>query len=492
MIKKIFVFLLFFSSDLFGQVKEGRTVPELNVVGIDEKKKILNSINKNRSLYEESALKIWEWAEVGFQEYKSSQEIQKLLKEEGFFLEVGVANIPTAFIGTYKNGEGPIIGVLGEYDALPGLSQTKDSKKTTRNNVTNGHACGHNLFGVASAAASIAIKKWMEDTGTKGTIKFFGCPAEEGGSGKVYMVREGLFKNVDIVLNWHPSNKNSASAGTSLANKTGKFRFTGVSAHAAGAPERGRSALDGIEAMNNMLNMMREHVDQETRIHYIITKGGSAPNVVPDFAEGYYYIRHPKPEEVRRLWDRLELCAKGAALGTETEYTYEGTGGVYNILPNEVLQKLIYSNLNLIGGVKYNEEEKVYAEKISLSFGENKKDLLLSEKIQPYVFNKETKGGGSTDVGDVSWMVPTGGFSTATYVPGTAGHSWQSASCSGTSIGTKGMINAAKVLALTAHDLFKNKNLILKAKNEFQKRRGDSFVYDPLIGSRTPALDYRK
>ena len=492
MIKNIVVFLLLFSSGLYGQIKEGEKVKELNVVGIDEKNKILNSIYNNKSLYEQSALKIWNWAEVGFQEYKSSEEIQTLLKKEGFSLEVGVANMPTAFIGTYTNGTGPVIGVLGEYDALPGLSQTNDPTKTNRDGVSTGHGCGHNLFGVASAAASIAIKKWMENAGVKGTIKFFGCPAEEGGSGKVYMVREGLFKNVDIVLNWHPSNKNSASAGTSLANKTGKFRFSGVSAHAAGAPERGRSALDGIEAMNNMLNMMREHVDQETRIHYIITKGGDAPNVVPNFAEGYYYIRHPKPEEVRRLWERLELCAKGASLGTETKYTYEVTGGVYNILPNEVLQKLIHNNLGFVGGVKYNEEERVYAERLSLSFGEDKKNLLLSENIAPYVFDEETKGGGSTDVGDVSWMVPTGGFSTATYVPGTPGHSWQSASCSGTSIGIKGMLNAAKVIALTAYDLFKNKNLILEAKKEFNKRRGNGFNYDPLIGNRSPALNYRK
>mgnify|MGYP003323879426 CR=1 FL=1 len=262
-----------------------------------------------------------------------------------------------------------------------------------------------------------------------------------------------VFENVDIVLNWHPSNSNRASAGSSLANKTGKFRFSGVSAHAAGAPQRGRSALDGIEAMNNMLNMMREHVDPESRIHYIITKGGDAPNVVPNFAEGYYYVRHPNPEEVRRLWKRLELCAKGAALGTETTYTYEVTGGVYNILPNEVLQKIIHKNLSDVGGVKYNKEELAYAEAISLTFGDNKKKLSVSEEIQPYVYYKETKGGGSTDVGDVSWAVPTGGFGTATYVPGTAGHSWQAASCTGTSIGTKGMLNAAKVMALTAYDL---------------------------------------
>jgi len=479
MYKKLLVFLLLVAIKLNGQTT-------------NEKNEIINSINDNKTQYEESALKIWGWAELGYQEYKSAKELQDLLKNEGFSLKVGIANIPTAFVATYKNGDGPVIGILGEYDALPGLSQTNEPKKNLRDGISSGHACGHNLFGVASAASSIAIKKWMEKTNTKGTIKFFGCPAEEGGSGKVYMVREGYFENVDIVLNWHPSNSNGASAGSSLANKTGKFRFSGVSAHAAGAPQRGRSALDGIEAMNNMLNMMREHVDPESRIHYIITKGGDAPNVVPNFAEGYYYVRHPNPEEVRRLWERLELCAKGAALGTETTYTYEVTGGVYNILPNEVLQKLIHKNLSDVGGVKYNKEELAYAEAISLTFGDNKKKLSVSEEIQPYVYYKETKGGGSTDVGDVSWAVPTGGFSTATYVPGTAGHSWQAASCTGTSIGTKGMLNAAKVMALTAYDLFTNTGLILSAQKEFKEKRGEDFEYNPLIGDRDPALNYRK
>ncbi len=217
---KIFLFFLLLAS--------------LNLTGqpSSEKNKLIASINENKNQYEESALKIWDWAEVGYQEYKSAEELQRLLKNEGFSLEVGVANIPTAFVATYKNGEGPVIGILGEYDALPGLSQTNEPKKNLRDGVSSGHACGHNLFGVASAASSIAIKKWMENTNTKGTIKFFGCPAEEGGSGKVYMVREGYFENVDIVLNWHPSNSNRASAGSSLANKTGKFRFSGISAHA--------------------------------------------------------------------------------------------------------------------------------------------------------------------------------------------------------------------------------------------------------------------
>ena len=435
------------------------------------------------------AKNIWNYAEVGFQEEKSSKELLELLKENGFKIKSGVAEIPTAFIAEYNNG-GSVIGILGEYDALPGLSQTTNPKKETREGVNSGHACGHNLFGVASAAAAIAIKNWLKKTNRPGSIRFYGSPAEEGGSGKVYMVREGFFDGVDVVLHWHPSNKNSASVGSSLANKTGKFRFYGKSSHAASAPDQGRSALDGLEAMNHMVNMMREHVEEESRIHYVITKGGDAPNVVPNFSEGYYYVRHPNPEEVREMWERVVLIAKGAAMGTGTEVTYEITGGVYNILPNKTLQKTVYSNLDVVGGVYYDEKERVYAEKIQKTL-KNKTSLSSSERVMPFVIRTTTKGGGSTDVGDVSWVVPTAGFSTATYVPGTPGHSWQAASCSGTSIGFKGMINAAKVLAMSGLDIILDKSLIEKAWVEFEEKKGKNYIYTPLIGDRPPALDYR-
>ena len=307
-----------------------------NVFG--QKKQVINHIESNKLKYEKIADNIWEYAEVGYQEEKSSEDLISLLDDAGFQITKGVAEIPTAFIAEYNKG-GPVIGVLGEYDALPGLSQTRDPEKKERLGVNSGHACGHNLFGVASAAAAISIKDWLENSNEKGTIRFYGCPAEEGGSGKVYMVREGLFDDVDIVLHWHPSGKNSASVRSSLANKTGKFRFYGTSSHAASAPEQGRSALDGLESMNNMLNLMREHVDPESRIHYVITKGGDAPNVVPNYAEGYYYIRHPDPEEVRKMWKRLELCAEGAAIGTETKVNFEVVGGVLRQSRNHLCRK---------------------------------------------------------------------------------------------------------------------------------------------------------
>ncbi len=458
-----------------------------NVFG--QKKQVINHIESNKLKYEKIADNIWEYAEVGYQEEKSSEDLISLLDDAGFQITKGVAEIPTAFIAEYNKG-GPVIGILGEYDALPGLSQTRDPEKKERLGINSGHACGHNLFGVASAAAAISVKKWLEETKSKGTVRFYGCPAEEGGSGKVYMVREGLFNDVDVVFHWHPSSSNSASLRTSLANKTGKFRFYGVSSHAASAPEQGRSALDGLEAMNNMINLMREHVEQESRIHYVITKGGDAPNVVPNFAEGYYYVRHPDPEEVRKMWKRVELCAEGAALGTQTTFESEVIGGVYNILPNETLQRMVYEELKVVGGVFYNEEERDYAEKIQATLI-NKKELNTSEVISPFTINLSTKGGGSTDVGDVSWVAPTVGFSTATYVPGTPGHSWQAASCTGTSIGYKGMINAAKVLGGSIYEVIQNPQIIEEAKKEFENKKGKNYIYNSLIGDRKPALNYR-
>jgi aminobenzoyl-glutamate utilization protein B len=324
-------------------------------------------------------------------------------------------------------------------------------------------------------------------------VKIYGCPAEEGGSGKVYMVREGLFNDVDVVLHWHPWSQNGADAGTSLANVNGKFRFRGIASHAAGSPERGRSALDGVESMNYMINMMREHIPQDTRIHYIITKGGDAPNVVPAFAEVYYYARHKDRDIVKGIWARIEDAARGAALGTGTKVDWEILGGVFNILPNNTLAETMHQNLSIVGGVNYTEEEKAFAIKLGESLGNQKLPIENAAKINDYKSDNESAtSGGSTDVGDVSWAVPTVGLRAATWVPGTSAHSWQSAATSGTSIGQKGMIVAAKTLACTALDLFKDQTIIEKAKAEWLKKRGVDFKYEALLGNRKPALDYRK
>lgn len=457
-----------------------------------EKEKMMASLDKQASAYGEMAKKIWGFAEVGYQEEKSTGLLQEQLKKAGFQVRPGVAEIPTAFTATYGSGQ-PVIAILAEFDALPGVSQEAVPERKVLQGNSAGHACGHHLFGAGSTAAAIAIKDWLTSSGTKGTIRLYGTPAEEGGAGKVYMVRAGLFNDVDVVLHWHPSNENGASASSSLANKSAKFRFTGVASHASAAPEQGRSALDGVEAMNNMVNMMREHVPSNARIHYVITRGGEAPNVVPAFAEVFYYVRHPEMNVVKEIFERVAKAAEGAALGTGTKMEYEVIHGVYNVLPNEVLAKLMDKNLRAVGGVDYTAEEKTFAAKIQESFTGTRPSLESAREIQPFrIQNAGEGGGGSTDVGDVSWAVPTVGMEAATWVPGTAAHSWQAVAAGGTSIGTKGMMVAAKTLALTAYDIYKNPALINQASEELSKKRGANFKYEAMIGNRKPPLDYRK
>ncbi|MGB5819431.1 MAG: amidohydrolase [Saonia sp.] len=474
--KKIFVYALL------------SAISFVSVQGQKKVEDILMDLDKKSETYGNIAQNIWELAEMGYLEEKSSELLQNTLRDEGFTINKGVAGIPTAFVAEYGTGS-PVIAILGEFDALPGLSQQAVPEKKTANKAA-GHACGHHLFGTASTAAAIAVKDWIKANKGQGTIRFYGCPAEEGGSGKVYMVREGLFNDVDIALHWHPSSQNAASAGAALANKSAKFRFHGISAHAAGSPEKGRSALDGVEAMNAMVNMMREHVPERARIHYVITSGGKAPNVVPDYAEVYYYARHNKRDVVIDIFDRIVKAAEGAALGTGTTMDYEMIGGTHELLPNLTLQKVMHDNLTKVGGITYTPEEKEFADKIAVSLGYGEADQQRAKNVQPY--ETVAKAYGSTDVGDVSFTVPTVGMGTATWVPGTPAHSWQAVAAGGTSIGKKGMMVAAKTLTLTAIDLFKNKDLIVKAKEEFMERRGADFVYIPLLGDRTPALDYRK
>ncbi|WP_158979626.1 amidohydrolase [Cellulophaga sp. L1A9] len=453
----------------------------------ETKEDVLKELESKNDEYTAIAQNIWNYAEMGYQEEQSSALLQKTLKKNGFTINKGVAGIPTAFIAEYGSGS-PVIAILGEYDALPGLSQKAISKKESLGKVA-GHACGHHLFGTASTAAAISVKEWMQSNAIKGTIRFYGCPAEEGGSGKVYMVREGLFNDVDIALHWHPGSQNAASAGAALANKSAKFRFYGISAHAAASPEKGRSALDGVESMNAMVNMMREHIPQEARIHYVITDGGKAPNVVPDYAEVYYYVRHNNRDVVIDLFERLKNAAEGAALGTGTTMKYEMIGGTHELLPNLTIQKIMYDNLTEVGGFTYTPKEQQFADEISLTLGFDKTDMSKVNTIAPYT--TEGRAFGSTDVGDVSFTVPTAGLSTATWVPGTAAHSWQAVAAGGTSIGYKGMMNAAKTLALTAIDIFNTPDLIVKAKAELEEKRGEDFKYIPLLGDRKPALDYR-
>ena len=445
------------------------------------------ALESKQTEYKKIAMQIWDNAEVGFKEIKSSALLQQTLQAAGFEVKAGIAGMPTAFEATYGSGQ-PVIAILAEYDALPGFSQTNSPEKESAGKIA-GQACGHHLFGTASVAAGIEIKNLIAQHKISGTIKIFGCPAEEGGSGKVYLTGAGVFNKVDIVLHWHPADNNGVTMTSSLANKSAKFRFYGLSAHAAASPERGRSALDAVEAMDNMVNMMREHVPQETRIHYVITNGGKAPNVVPDFAEVYYYVRHPKKDDVISIFERVVKAAQGAALGTETKMEYEIIGGVHDLLLNRSLAELMQKNLEQVGGVTYTKEEIEFAKKIASSFTFKYPNFSEAEKVKPLTMSRDA-GGGSTDVGDVSYTVPTVGLRTATWVPGTPAHSWQAVASGGTDIAIKGMMVAAKTLSMTAIDLFTNSKYIDIAKEEFIKAKGD-YKYAPLLGDRKPALNYR-
>ena len=443
---------------------------------------------EHKDRFSEIALEIWDHAEMGYQEIKSSNLLAAELEKEGFKITRNVAGIPTAFIAEY-GFSGPVIGILGEFDALPGLAQSISPFKEVIDNGTGaGHACGHHLFGAASAWAAVTVKEWLQDNNIEGIIRFYGTPAEEGGSGKVYMVREGLFDDVDVVLHWHPDDTNSANSRTSNSNKSAKFTFNGISSHAAGAPDQGRSALDGVESMNMMVNMLREHIPQESRIHYVITKGGLAPNVVPDLAEVYYYVRHPEMHMVEELFNRVVKTAEGAAIGTDTDMSYEVMHGNYSLLPNDVVQKIMHKNLNNFGGITYSKDENEYANTIYKTFVKPALKIGSQENVSTF---KKSHSYGSTDVGDVSWVVPTAGIRTATWVPGTAAHSWQAVASGGTSIGLKGTELAAKTIAATAVEIFNDPSIVQAAKNELNQRVGDDFIYKALLGERNPPLDYR-
>jgi aminobenzoyl-glutamate utilization protein B len=457
------------------------------VAAQEMKAQLAASIDARKSDYVAVANRIWSLAEVGYQEHASSKLLQAELTKAGFKVDAGVAGIPTAFVATYGTGK-PVIAVLAEFDALPGLSQAAEPERRPLIEQGPGHGCGHHLFGTASVAAGIAVKEWLARSGGQGTIRVYGTPAEEGGGGKIYMVRAGLFKDVDVALDWHPGSKNEAGPKTSLANMSGKFRFRGLSAHAAGAPWSGRSALDAVEAMDHMVNMMREHVPDGTRIHYVITNGGSAPNVVPDFAEVYYYARHRDTKVLEEVWERIVRAAEGAALGTGTTMQVELVNAVYSLLPNETLARTMDANLRRVGGSSYTAEERAFADRIAATLSGPRVDVAEAGRVQPFA---ASEAGGSTDVGDVSWVVPNSGLSTATWVPGTPAHSWQAVAAGGMSVGHKGMMTAAKTLALTVHDLMMQPALIAAARAEFDGRRGAGFTYVPLIGDRKPPLDYR-
>jgi aminobenzoyl-glutamate utilization protein B len=480
-----YLVFIFFSASFYNASSQNKSI-----AGIEKlKEEAIRNIQSGYSVYKGIALQIWDYAEVGYKEEKSSALLQKTLRENGFDVKANVAGIPTAFVASYGSGK-PVIAILAEFDALPGLAQEAIPEKKPIEGKNAGHGCGHNLFGTASVASAIEIKKMLEQKKFAGTVRLYGCPAEEGGSGKVYMVREGLFNDVDVVLHWHPGDGNKVTITKSIAIISAKFRFHGISSHASASPEKGRSALDAVEAMDNMVNMMREHIPQETRIHYVITNGGKAPNVVPDFAEVFYYVRNPDRTLVQSIFKRVVNASRGAAMGTETTTDYEIISGSYDLLINNVLAEAMQKNLEKVGGVTYTPQEIEFGKKLQSSFDFKYPPIESAAMIKP-LKPEEDAGRASTDVGDVSWSVPTVGLDAATWIPGVSAHSWQAVACGGTEIGIKGLMVAAKTMALTAIDLYTDPSLIEKAKDEFKKTRGNNFQYKALLGDRKPALNYR-
>lgn len=453
------------------------------------RKQVVQKLDARAAEYGKMGRQIWEFAELGYKENRSSALLQEELKKQGFKLETGIGGAPTAFTATWGSGK-PVIAIMGEFDALPGLSQDASPVRKVLSNGAPGHGCGHNLFGVAAMMGAIATKEHLEANKLPGTIRFYGTPAEEGGGGKIYMLRAGAFQDVDVVLTWHPGDRNSTGVSSSLANISAKFRFYGRASHAAGAPERGRSALDAVMLAAHGVDLLREHIPQVTRLHYIVSNGGAAPNVVPDYSEVFLYARHPSMPVLDGIWERIINCAKAGALATETRMELELVNSVYNVLPNEPLARNLYRNMNFVGGFTYTPEEMEFAKRLRESIPEATAELGSQEKIEPFQTGVGG-GGGSTDVGDVSWNLPTAQFNAATWVPGVGAHTWQAVACNGMSIGTKGMMVAGKTLALTAIDLFLDPATIAAAKADFVKRKGSTVYSSRVPNGSKPPLNYR-
>ncbi len=434
-----------------------------------EKQMALDWVDSNAQILEQVNRKIWSWAETGLQEFKSSRELMDLLKANGFEVQEGVAGMPTAFVASYGSGR-PAIGILAEYDALPGLSQQAAPEPRERAGVTAGHGCGHSIFGTGSTAAAIAVKQVLESGALKGTIRLYGTPAEETGIGKIYMLRDGIFKNDDVVFAWHAGDVTTSRYSYSKAVVSVKFRFSGLAAHASSSPHEGRSALDAVELMNHGVNYMREHVKEDARLHYVITQGGGQPNVVPPEAEVWYYIRADKHTDVEKYFEWVKEIARAAALMSRTELAgVKVDSDMHEVLPNRTLSEILHRNLELVGAPHFSEEEKAFARQTQAPLG-REFEKPLSEGIEPLP-DVPGQSRGSTDTGDISWFVPVGRLRVASYSFGAPGHSWQIVACTGGSIGEKGMMVAAKTLAASAIELYTSSDLLQQVQADFKKIR---------------------
>ncbi len=460
-------------------------------------------IESNRARIVEISDRVWEFAELGLIEFKSSALLAGELEKHGFEVERGTAGMPTAFLATWGEGR-PVIGVMGEFDALPGLSQKRVPWEEPLERGSPGHGCGHNIHGASGMAAAIAVRETMEKQKMEGTIKFFGCPAEENFSGKVYMVRDGYFRGVDAVISHHPNAMNDVSLISRLAVNSVKFHFYGRASHAGGSPEQGRSALDAAELMNIGVNYLREHVIQDARIHYVIEKGGEQPNIVPSYARTWYYVRAPERDQMNFIYNWILEIAKGAAVMTRTKVEPEFLEGSYNLIPNRTIAELVVNNMHEIGLPKHSDDDLKFAEEIARSITPEMKvtqlrkskrpgwerlaDKLIDDEV-PDPWGEGEVSHGSTDVADVSWQIPTVEFSTATWILGTPAHSWQAVAQSGVGIGHVSLIFAAKVMAAAAIDLMAQEAVLNKAREEHRRRIGSKKYISPLPSDQKPPLD---
>ncbi len=480
--RSILLLLIVLAANSFAQKK-----PQAPVITAS-KKTVIQSVDNHAAEMITISDKIWAAEETAFNEVQSAKLLADYAEANGFKVERGVAEMPTAFVATYGSGS-PVIGILGEFDALPGLSQNKVPTKSPLHEGQPGHGCGHNLFGTASLGAAISIKEMIEQGKLKGTIKFYGTPAEEKFFGKLWMVRAGLFEGVDVVMDWHPGAETKAAVQTGLALVDFIVEFNGQAAHASGDPWNGRSASDALELYTTGINYLREHIKPSVRIHYHIQDGGQVVNVVPDYSRLWVRVRDTKREGMQEVYERVKKMAEGAAIMANVSYKISLVSGVYEVLVNRTGGDLLTKNLSLLGPMSYTNDEVAFAKKIQESTG--KPQVGLHTIVEPLEATDPNAGGGSTDVGDVSWVVPTIRLSVATAPIGTPWHSWAVVACGGMSIGHKGMLHASKTLAMTMVDLYEDSKKIEAVKAEYKKSKGTT-VYKGLLPDGPPPVNQNK
>ena len=450
------------------------------------KKELLNSINQKSDELITISDNIWKAAEVAFREEKSAEYLMAYARQNGFDVDSDLAGMPTAFTATYGEGS-PVIGIIGEFDAIPGLSQTTVPYKNELIDGGAGHGCGHNLFGTASLGAAVAIKELIEKGSLKGTVKYFGTPAEEKFFGKLWMIREGVFDNLDVVMDWHPADKTEANVQPSLALVDFMVEFTGQSAHASADPWNARSASDALELYTHGINSYREHIKPSVRIHYHIQDAGQVVNVVPDYSRIWVRVRDITRDGLVPVYDQVRKMAEGAAIMANVDHNVSLISGIHDLLPNRTGGVVMQKNLETLGDIQYSEEEIMFA--LEMQENNGKPKIGIDGKIRPLRETLESPGGGSTDVGDVSYNVPVVSLAATTAPKGVPWHSWSVVASSGMSIGHKGMLHAAKALGMTMVDIFKDENLRKDIKKEFDERIGE-YKYDPFLDPGPPPIDY--